>query len=259
MRLDRFAPLALVAASLLAGCGASARAQGPEPVVVVGDNVKSVKPAEPKLSREEARARIIEEAKKMGLLGALNGSAINTLGEAAAPDLFGGVPGGVVGGVIGSGGSGFGGIGLKGVGLGGGGTGEGIGIGSIGTLSHSGLGYLGASDRVKAKIDSATVEGPLLPDIVQRILGDHRQDMQDCYLLEVGRNVGYPRGQITLVFTIDAKGEVSEVQVSESTFAAPYLQSCIAQTIGAFKFPPPNPAGEVKVTVPVSFYSSSSS
>jgi TonB family protein len=224
---------------------------------MVGDSVKPdaklVKAVDPKkLSPDEARRKALEEAAQYGMLSLLGAgepsrsSAI--LGPANPSDVWGGV----VGGTIGAGG--FGGLGLSG----GGGTGEGIGLGTIGTLgsgSSSGFGHGGlgtSSDRVKAKIEAATVEGPLLGEVVQRILGDHREDLQACYLLEIARG-GRPRGRVTLVFTIDPKGDVIDVRVPEASLGQRDLQACVAQVTGTFKFPAPSTSSDVKVTVPINF------
>jgi len=254
---------ALVASAwLVAGCASSAaRSGGPEPVVMVGDGVKSKAADKPSAAAKndpaDARREALEEASKYGILGVLGGGS----GEGLT-GLFGsegGVEGGVVGGVLGGpvgvvGGSvgGFGGLG--GIGIGGGGTGEGIGLSRLGTAGL-GAGYGHGSsrpnERVKARLEAATITGPLTDDVVQRILADHRDDVQDCYLLESKRN--HVRGRMMLSFTIDGTGRVDEVWVPESSFWSRELASCVAQVVGTFRFPAPAQGASVKVLLPVVF------
>jgi hypothetical protein len=268
------APFATIGVALaLFGCaGGQARPAGPAPVIVVGEEAVAPKgkyaikgPAEgsdPQLARLEA----IEDAKKYGILGVLGSGK----GEGVLSSPFGsldddvGVIGGVLGGpvgVLGGGGSGFGSGGLGLSGIGGGGRGEGIGLGSIGTIGrgsgagsafgYGGLGVRGSGGRrAKVRFDSATVTGPLPAEAVQRVADDHQQDVEDCYLLEVARDAE-PRGRVTLAITIDGQGSVTEVRVPETTLWTRDLPSCIAQAIGAWKFPPPASGGEVKVVLPV--------
>lgn len=236
------------AAWLVGGCASSAaRSAGPEPVVVVGDGVKAKAADKPIQAATNDRSATLvkdpEDAAEFGMLGVLQGVDGNRGG------IFGGVEGGIVGGVIGSA-EGVGGIGLSGIGVG---RGEGLGIGSIGTAGH-GFGY-GSSrphERVKARIEAATITGPLTDEVVQRILVDHRDDVQDCYLLESKRG-SRVRGRMTLSFTIDAAGRVDEVWVPESTFWSRELASCVAQVAGTFRFPAPPGGAQVKVLVPVTF------
>ncbi|TKD04966.1 AgmX/PglI C-terminal domain-containing protein [Polyangium fumosum] len=250
----RVAALA-TAAWLVGGCASgAARSAGPEPVVMVGDGVKAKAADKPGTTAtndpNDARRKALEEAAEYGMVGVLQGGP----GE-----LIGGVEGGVFGGVAGGGVLGgpskvfgTGGIGLSGIGIGGGGTGEGVlGLGSIGTVGHGyGYGSSRPGERVKARIEAATISGPLTDDVVQRILADHREDVQDCYLLEAKRG-NRVRGRMTLSFTIDGAGRVDEVWVPESTFWQRELASCVAQVVGTFRFPAP--AQQVKVLVPVVF------
>jgi len=267
------APLATIAlAWALTGCaGSAARALGPEPVVVVGDgavapkgkNAGNADGTDPQPGRQKA----LEDAQETGILGAIEGEGGSLggifgglIGGGGTHDLggpvgiIGGVPGGVVGGMPGGGGSGSGGLGLSG-----GGRDEGIGIGTL-VMSHSsgagsaygfgGLGVRGSGPRAKVRFDSATVTGPLPVEVVQRVAGEHTQDVEDCYLLEAARDA-HPRGRVTLAISIDAGGSVTEVRVPETTLWTRDLPSCIAQAIGAWKFPPPAQGGEVKVILPV--------
>jgi len=265
--MRNLAPVTVLAASawLVSGCaGTAAKPNAAAPVVVVGEGAKreaapkaaAAKKTDPNAQRE----KLIAELSNKGILGVLgssdgkNGAFGDVWGSIDADDaaVFGGLTGGVVGGAVG--GIGVGGLGLRGTG-GGGGTGSGtIGIGGIGKAGH-GYGYGYGSrprGRPKAKIETATVKGALTPQVVQRILSDHRDDVQDCYLLEIARATP-PRGKITLAFTIDDTGRVNEVSIPETTFWSHDLPSCVAQVVGTFRFPAPPKDETVKVLLPISF------
>jgi len=249
--------VALLAPTVVVGCGAGTPGQTAKaPVIVVGEASKRVAAAKPETKVDEKK-QALDKALEYGILGALNGSgAEGTLDLNPSLGVLGGDSIGRLGGisgVIGGPGSTFGtgGLGLSGVGLGGGGSGEGIGIGSIGTLQGYGSGSL-SGDRVQARLDKVTIEGPLLADVVQRILGDHQTDVQDCYRLEHARSA-WARGRLTLVFKIDAKGQVNAVMIPEATLTSRDMLACVAQVIGALEFPPPNPSADVLVTLPITF------
>ncbi|MDI3289323.1 AgmX/PglI C-terminal domain-containing protein [Polyangium sp. 15x6] len=257
----RVAALA-AAAWLVGGCASSAaRSTGPEPVVMVGDGVKAKTADKPTNDRSATLVKDPEDAAEYGMIGLLQRPGENLPPGGEEGGVEGGVFGGVVGGVLGGPVGVYGGLGLSGVGIGGGGTGEGIGIGSLGTIGHgsgsghgSGFGY-GSSrphERVKARIEAATITGPLTDEVVQRILVDHRDDVQDCYLLESKRG-SHVRGRMMLSFTIDGAGRVDEVWVPESSFWTRELTSCVAQVVGTFRFPAPPQGAQVKVLVPVVF------
>jgi len=263
------APLATLAlgCALTACAGGQARPAGPSPVVVVGESVapkaKDAQKEGPQLVRQQA----LEDAAQSGIIGLLGGSEDSDELDGVEGGVEGGVLGGILGGrtttmggpvgVIGSG-SGSGGFG--GLGVGGGGRGEGLSAELIGPLrpgsgagsafGYGGLGVRGGGPRAKVRFDGATVTGSLPAEVVQRVAGEHAQDVEDCYLLEAARDA-HPRGRITLAITIDGQGSVTEVRVPETTLWTRDLPSCVAQAIGAWKFPPPAAGGEVKVILPV--------
>lgn len=248
------APLvtSLMAASLLGGCASGSTAAGQansnHPVVVVttaqsATKRSSDKPAAPKIDQ----AKVAKESERLaGILGVLRGS-----GEGDVNDVFGGVVGGV-GEAFGTGG-----LGVRGVGISAGGAGGLGGLGTIGTIGHgSGFGRpafdTGSNDRAKVKFGNVVVTGPLMVDVVQRHVDDHRDDVQSCHRLEQA-HAASRWGSVTLRFTIDETGRVSDVHVYESTLYSRDLESCIAHAIGAFEFPRPGSGGLITVLLPISF------
>lgn len=251
-----------MAACLLVGCGSSpavrqAKLNDPIIVVTVQSTSKKDEPQKAIVQAPKAvqEGSIDPQALQGGILGVLKSADPNN-----PNDVFGGVVGGVPGGLIGSGsGQGFGGLGVSGIGVGSGGLGGGgIGLGSIGTIGRgSGSGMIGlvgrgSGERVKAKLGSVVITGPLTLDVVQRHIDDHRDDIQRCHRLEQDDS-GSRWGAATFRFTIEATGRVSDVQVYDSTLASRDLESCIAHTIGAFEFPPLGSGNQAMVRLPITF------
>ncbi len=256
MRTAALGATCFVAVSLLGGCGGAVGQGKPNaPVVVVGSAEA------PKKATLKAKPSVVlsaKEAETAGILGVLGAMK----GDEGVANIFGGDVGdsfgGVVGGVVAGTGSGFGsgGLGLSGIGIGGGGRGEGLGgLGSIGTIGRGsgapGHAWGSSSGQVTPKFGQVVVTGPLTVDVVQRYVDDHRDDVQTCHKLEHERT-GTRWGTLTLAFTIDTTGHVSEVHVSNSTITSRDLESCIAHATGSFEFPAPR-TGEVQVLLPITF------
>lgn len=239
-----------VAACLLSGCGSSPavrQAKQTDPIIVVTvqstPKTKADKPTATKADAAEKNLKLLESS---GLVGVL---------KATDPDDAQGVFGGVVGGVLGAPGQGFGGLGLSGSGISGG-TGSGFGIGGmLGRVQRPrAFEVHGRSgDRVKAKVGNVVVTGPLLVDIVQRHVDEHREDFQTCHDL-ASRSVS-SWGSVTFRLQIDATGHVVDVQVYETTLSAsPHdLENCLGHAIGAFQFPPASANAPVTILLPISF------
>lgn len=262
MRIAVQGATCLVAACLLGGCASSPavrQAKQTDPIIVVtvqstpGKKKTDDKPQE---NKKETLEKALKEAEQFGLIGVLGGTAdTNDAFGGVAGGVAGGVIGGVPGGVLGSGSvGGFGGLGLSGSGLGGGGTGQGFGLGSIGTIGR-GSGYAvrgNQGERAKAKIGHVVVTGPLMVDVVQRQIDEHRDDFQRCHRLEQAET-GLAWGTVTLVFMIDPTGHVSAANIFESTSPSRRMESCLAHAMGGVEFPPPGVDKTVTVIVPVTF------
>ena len=96
------------------------------------------------------------------------------------------------------------------------------------------------------------VTGALPKEEVQKILQRELSSFQLCFqeALKAQPNL---KGKMVMKFTIDARGRVSQVQVSESDLKAKgkEWERCIRQRLLALQFPAP--AGGVQVTVTVPF------
>ncbi|MGZ6059046.1 MAG: AgmX/PglI C-terminal domain-containing protein [Myxococcaceae bacterium] len=214
---------------------------------------KKGSPAVDPRTREANRTR----AFRGGLLGALKGQAMSeVLGTGSAGTGMNQAIGGLR---VGTGPSGTqqgaGGMGARGMGLGGGG--EGLGIGGAGTVGlGEGSGGYGRVDLGGRKKDSVrivpgqtTVVGGLAREVIGRVIQEHQSEIKYCYETQLNRNPSLA-GKVTVLFTIDGSGTVSDGQVSETTLNNPDTERCMLAKIRRWKFPEPASGGVVKVNFP---------
>jgi len=214
---------------------------------------KKGSPAVDPQAREAARTR----AFRSGLLGALKGQAVS---DVLGPGSTGTAMNKAVGGLrVGSGPSGtqqgFGGMGSRGMGLGGGG--QGLGIGGAGTvgLGEGSGGYgrvdLGGKkkDLVRVVPGQTTVVGGLAREVIARVIQEHQSEIKYCYEVQLNRNPSLA-GKVTVLFTIDGTGSVTDSQVSETTLHNEEAERCMLAKIRRWKFPEPAGGGIVKVNFP---------
>ncbi|MHB1843821.1 MAG: AgmX/PglI C-terminal domain-containing protein [Deltaproteobacteria bacterium] len=204
--------------------------------------------------REEDRTKIM----KAGLLGALGGAS------GAESNIFG--PGGLgtginnaLGGLKGGAGMGdahgVGGLGSRGTGPGGGGTA--LGIGGLGTKGngHGRGGYgsidLGGRGKGDTRIvpGRTTVVGSLSKDIIAKIIRRHWNEIKYCYETELNKNPNL-YGKVSVAFTIDGAGSVSDANVNETTMNNSNVESCMLTRVRRWRFPEPKGGGQVFVTYP---------
>ncbi len=204
--------------------------------------------------REEDRTKIM----KAGLLGALGGA------DGAASNIFG--PGGLgtginnaLGGLKGGAGMGdahgVGGLGSRGTGSGGGGTA--LGIGGLGTKGngHGRGGYgsidLGGRGKGDTRIvpGRTIVQGSLSKDIIAKIIRRHWNEIKYCYETELNKNPNL-YGKVSVAFTIDGAGAVSDANVNETTMNNSNVENCMMTRVRRWRFPEPKGGGQVFVTYP---------
>lgn len=151
-------------------------------------------------------------------------------------------------------GFGDGGLGLTGIGEGGPGRGEGIGLGSIGTIGGSGrIGSGGGSHRSKppsVRMGATKVSGRLPPEVIQRIVRQHFGRFRLCYENSL-RSDPTLEGMVTVAFTIDPKGEVSATSHT-TTMKDEAVGKCVERVFTGLSFPQPE-GGVVQVTYPITF------
>ncbi len=154
--------------------------------------------------------------------------------------------------------AGVGGLGLAGAGRGGAEGDEGFGRESVGT---GGPGAGGAPD---AELDERdTLEPQVIPEdpvttgaldreIIQRVVRQHRREIQHCYEQQLQRNPDLA-GRVTMQWVISPTGEVVTASVEESSLNDSSVEQCMAQRIQRWSFPEPDGGGVVRVNYPFNF------
>jgi hypothetical protein len=162
---------------------------------------------------------------------------------------------------------GAGGLGLSGIGEGGGGRGDGIGLGSIGGVGHgsaatqgfgSGSGRLGGAHRSSApriRMGSVVVDGPLPPEVIQRIVRQNFGRFRMCYERDLAKTPTLA-GRLTVRFVIQLDGSVKPAVVASREWnpAASHatFEQCVTNAFVGLSFPQPEGRG-VTVLYPLTF------
>jgi hypothetical protein len=164
---------------------------------------------------------------------------------------------------------GYGGLGLTGLGEGGDGYGEGIGLGSIGTIGHGsgdgcltcqGFGngnsssFLRRGHQAKApnpiRSGEQTLSGRLPPEVIQRVVRANFGRYRACYQSALKTNPNL-QGRVVVNFVISRSGTVSSVS-GGGDLPNQGVISCVAGAFGGLTFPQPE-HGIVTVSYPLVF------
>src|SRR5687768_3811351 len=89
--------------------------------------------------------------------------------------------------------------------------------------------------------------GAIDKDVVKKVVKENTQKLQYCYEKTLLANPGI-EGKVITTFTIAAEGSVSDVK---ATGVHPEVETCVADTVKAFKFPPSGK--KVDVSYPFAF------
>ena len=148
-----------------------------------------------------------------------------------------------------------------------GGTGAGGSIGPVtkgGELLRGGIGGLlagatggrGAVSGVPVSVPSrpTRVQGSIDRDLVAKVINEKVSEMRGCYERAMLRDPNLGAGKVLLEWTIDGRGDVSEVRTKTATLKSPEVVSCLLDLLRTLKFPRPN-GGVVIVSYPVLFNS----
>ncbi len=204
---------------------------------------------------------------KLGLVAALSkvgagsGAAGGVLGPGGLGTGINNALGGVKAGAGVGDSYGVGGLGSRGTGAGGGGTA--LGIGGLGTKGtgggRGGWGDLEPGGRGKEETQfvpgRTIVVGGLPPDVINRIIQRHYNEVKYCYEKQLTRDPSL-YGKVTLLFVIEGTGEVGEALVQQTTMNSEPVESCIVNHVRRWAFPAPQGGGTVQVTYPYVFKSS---
>jgi len=133
------------------------------------------------------------------------------------------------------------------------GSGDGIVTGGNGTPGGAGSGI--GEDTPKGGVgievlldgDLEISAGAIGKDIVRKVVKDHVGKLQYCYEKTLLANPGI-EGTVTARFTIGTDGSVDDVK---ATGVHPEVESCVAEAVKAFRFPPSE--AKVEVSYPFTF------
>ena len=211
----------------------------------------------------EGRARIAQEAAAQAeamLLGALGGS-----GGALGDVLSGGAVTGNAADVLAQ---------ASGVGVatkseagtlrtrsGGGGSGQKAGLGSLkkgegaGKAAKEGQAVKEREVRGNVGLNSGGDiggSGEFDQALVQRQIKQRLKSITRCYESELRRNPSLS-GKVTVTFTIQERGNVTNAKASENTTGSPAVADCVTRTISRFRFNPGPDGGSVTFRYPFVF------
>jgi hypothetical protein len=134
----------------------------------------------------------------------------------------------------------------------GGARGEGIGLGSIGTIGNSGpsRGLLGGKEAPRVRMGATTVKGRLPPEVVQRIVRQNFGRFRLCYENGLKANPKL-EGRVSVTFVIDRSGAVGSVK-ADGDMPDRAVRDCVARAFHGLSFPAPE-GGIVTVVYPILF------
>ena len=95
--------------------------------------------------------------------------------------------------------------------------------------------------------------GRLAPETIQKTIRADFGSMRQCYEKALAKKADL-RGRITVAFTIERDGSVSNAELAPSADALvdPVVTACVVARFAALKFPRPD-GGIVKVVYPIIF------
>jgi len=105
------------------------------------------------------------------------------------------------------------------------------------------------TDSVRIVPGQTTVVGGLAREVIARVIQEHQSEIKYCYEVQLNRNPSLA-GKVTVLFTIDGSGTVTDSQVSETTLNNSEAERCMLAKIRRWKFPEPAGNGIVKVNFP---------
>ncbi len=199
---------------------------------------------------------------RAGLLGVLGGRG--ELGLAGVLGGGGGLGAGVdkalgelKGGATGqTGAGGLGGLGLRGMagrggGLGIGGLGTGLGGGGGGDGGQGGGGGIGRKKTVQRRVipGKSVLAGSCEREVIGKVIGKNARQVLACYEAELTRTPDLA-GKLSVRFTIEPNGRVSDLEITESTMKNPAIERCVSSRIRRWRFPEPKGGGLCVVNYP---------
>jgi len=94
-----------------------------------------------------------------------------------------------------------------------------------------------------------TVSGSCERAVIGKTIGRHANEVRNCYEVELNRLPSLA-GKVSVSFTIDPAGAVSEASVFQSTLDSPGVEQCILSRVRRWKFPEPKGGGVCVINYP---------
>jgi hypothetical protein len=162
-------------------------------------------------------------------IAALGSLPLPTLGNLAAPNGIGDVSGPLTKGLAA----------LSGAGV--------LGSGTAGSGAVRGV-------PVRVPRRPSKIQGQIDRDALARVINEHVNEMRACYERALLKDANLGAGKVTLEWTIDESGSVSDISTKMSTVKNNEVVSCLLDVVRALKFPKPE-GGVVIVSYPILFNS----
>lgn len=112
---------------------------------------------------------------------------------------------------------------------------------------------LASADRGRGQVRGATATASgvgLSPDVIRNVIRQSIPRFNACYRKELAKKPELGGAMVT-GFTINAKGTVSEVQVTQSNLQNAELTACVVDVVRSLQFPPPEGGGTIQVRYPL--------
>ncbi|HOX47189.1 MAG TPA: TonB family protein [Myxococcota bacterium] len=105
--------------------------------------------------------------------------------------------------------------------------------------------------RAQLSIASPEIQGSLDREVIMRVFRQRRGQLQSCYERGLRRNPTL-EGRVTLRFTIDERGRVTEARSAPSALGDREVEACLVSRLKSWTFPGPQ-AGSVQIAFPLVF------
>ncbi len=111
--------------------------------------------------------------------------------------------------------------------------------------------WSGAPPAKPALAKNQTKPGPLTPDVIKDVVGEHRAEARRCYEAAAAKR---PRlnGKVVVRFRIGLDGKVSEAAVASSSLNELGVETCLVTSAKGWLFPKPKHCA-VEVNFPFTF------
>jgi len=101
------------------------------------------------------------------------------------------------------------------------------------------------------KLKRPVIDGTLDKRIIQKVVNQHKGELKACYERELQKKREL-EGKLTMQWLIDSSGNVAMVVVQESELNDSALETCVANSIRHWRFPPVK-GSMIKVSYPFDF------